>query len=92
MDYRTALLTALGGVAAGYLLGILFAPGKGTETRNRLTEKSHEYTEYLADKIDDILESVSQPFENSDNELNQIGRKAKAEADRITEEVKSNMQ
>ena len=91
MKNYTAVLTAIGGVATGYLLGILFAPGKGSATRSKISEKGHEYTDYLADRMDDLADSVSKPFAHAENEAKRLSRKAKSEADKFTREVTSNM-
>jgi gas vesicle protein len=91
MKNNTAVFTAFGGVAAGFLLGILFAPNKGSATRSRISEKGHEYTDYLADKMDDLVDSVSKPFAHAENEAKRLSRKAKDEADKFTSEVKSRL-
>ena len=68
MKKRTALLTAIGGAATGYLLGVLFAPGKGSSTRNKITQKGHEYTDIVADKFGEMVETVSNTFQKGEEE------------------------
>ena len=52
MSSGKVLLGLLAGVAAGALLGILFAPDKGAVTRKKITKKSDEYADALREKFD----------------------------------------
>ena len=45
------LAAVAAGIAAGAVLGILFAPGKGSETRRKLNEEGKKFAEDLKDKF-----------------------------------------
>ncbi len=64
MESGKVALGILGGVAAGALLGILFAPSKGKKTRKKILNKGKDYAEDLKDKFDDLLTSVSNKYES----------------------------
>ncbi|GEM62091.1 YtxH-like protein [compost metagenome] len=55
-DNSKVVLALLAGLAAGTALGILFAPDKGTETRDKLNES-------LADLGDAIRERAEEQFD-----------------------------
>ncbi|MEN5058163.1 YtxH domain-containing protein [Sphingobacterium kitahiroshimense] len=55
-DTSKVVVALLAGVAAGTALGILFAPDKGTETRDKLNES-------LADLGDAIRERAEEQFD-----------------------------
>jgi gas vesicle protein len=47
---KTTMFGLLAGATAGALLGVLLAPGKGSETRGKIKDKGREFTEGLKDK------------------------------------------
>lgn len=53
------VLGVIGGIAAGALLGVLFAPEKGKETRRKILSKSNDFAEELKDKYNTLLESIT---------------------------------
>lgn len=48
------------GAAIGGILGILFAPDKGSETRKKILSRSHDLTDALKEKLDEFLEEAKQ--------------------------------
>ena len=51
------------GVGIGALLGILFAPAKGTKTRRRIMDKGQNYVDDLKEKFDDLYQDVSDKYD-----------------------------
>lgn len=49
------ILGVLAGVAAGALIGILFAPDKGSSTRKKIIDKGEDYVGNLKEKINGIM-------------------------------------
>lgn len=70
MNNTGKIMTALGaGLVIGGVLGVLFAPDKGTETRKRISERGKKFTDdikstfrsgrnKLADMKKDVLEKA----------------------------------
>lgn len=48
------------GFSAGLLVGILFAPAKGTETRETIARRGRE----LKDQFNDLVDSISDKFDS----------------------------
>jgi gas vesicle protein len=68
MSSGKLLLGVLAGVAAGAVLGILFAPDKGTVTRKKISSKGEEYADALKDKFDEFLKSFNEKLERTNEE------------------------
>jgi len=60
MSSGKVLLGLLAGIAIGATLGILFAPGKGSDTRKKIYKKGEDYSDSLREKFDEFLESISE--------------------------------
>ena len=63
-------LGVLGGIATGAILGILFAPAKGSKTRKRILDKSSNY----ADEIKHKFENLSGTIKNNYDKMFQEGK------------------
>ncbi len=89
-----ALLSALGGVAVGYVVGLLHAPQRGEVTRRRILYQLNRQIEYLGTLLDRIGKQV--PVDNevlrSQREmLDSVQREAdsiKRDMDMLMEELK----
>jgi gas vesicle protein len=55
MKANKIALGILGGIAAGAVAGILFAPAKGADTRKKILQKGN----HLADEFKDKMENLS---------------------------------
>jgi len=69
MDSGKILLGVLAGVAAGMVLGILFAPDKGWNTRKRIDKKLGHYSDDVQDKFGEFL-TGTYDLEESDLQTN----------------------
>lgn len=73
------------GFAAGLLVGILFAPDKGSETRERVARRGKE----LKDKFNELIDSLSNKFESMASEADEFAEKAKQKARSYSSEAGS---
>ncbi|MET4082370.1 gas vesicle protein [Pedobacter sp. UYP30] len=59
-DNSKTVVALLAGLAAGAALGILFAPDKGDETRDKLSQSLKDLSDAVKDKTADELEALNQ--------------------------------
>ena len=64
MKTGNVLLGVLAGVAVGGILGILFAPAKGTVTRRRISKKGTDYADGLKEQFNEYVDNVSEQFDS----------------------------
>jgi gas vesicle protein len=62
------------GFAAGVIVGMLFAPDKGSETRRKITEKGSD----LKGMFNDFVDSLSSKAEDLAEETENFASKAKS--------------
>lgn len=66
------------GATAGAVLGVLFAPDKGSVTRKRFSQKGYNYTEELEERFNDLIDSITDQFELLLKDVNQMSKQVKS--------------
>ena len=61
------------GFSAGLLVGILFAPAAGSETRETIARRGRD----LKDKFNDLVDSISEKFETVKEEAEDFAERTK---------------
>jgi gas vesicle protein len=81
MDTGKILVGALVGVAAGAVLGVLFAPEKGSITRRKIMNQGDDLVDDFKNKFEDLLDNVSEKYETLKDDIQKemVHQKAKAE-------------
>lgn len=75
MSSKNVLLGVLGGLAAGALLGVLFAPEKGSKTRKGISRKGEDFIDGMKEKLTDLVDSLTDKFEETKEEVAEFSKK-----------------
>ncbi|WP_281239797.1 YtxH domain-containing protein [Flavobacterium praedii] len=82
MKANKIALGVLGAIATGAVLGILFAPAKGADTRKKILRKGNNYADDLKDKFENISGTLKSNYEKMFHE-------GKSKLDNLKNELKN---
>jgi gas vesicle protein len=83
MRLDRAFLGLLAGIATGAVIGILFAPDAGSKTRKKIYDKGEGYADALMDKFDELMNTVTNKYEDVRDDADDYVAKGKNKYDEI---------
>ena len=84
------VLGILAGAAIGSLLGVLFAPEKGVETRRKLRRKAEDLRDEALDHYEHLRDQALERYENISGKVKQGAEKVVADVKESYEDYKKN--
>lgn len=90
MSTGKVVLGTIAGLAIGGILGILFAPEKGSVTRKQIMDKGCDYADELKSKYNDFTDSVAEKLHSAKEFAKEIAENGKAELEELKNDANSN--
>lgn len=89
MKANKIALGVLGGIATGAVLGILFAPAKGADTRKKILKKSNNYADEFKDKLDNLSGAIKSNYDKMFQNSKDLIADGKSKFDDVKNEIKN---
>jgi gas vesicle protein len=91
MSYGKLVSGVLIGAAAGAVLGILFAPDKGSETRRKISKKTGDLTDDLKGKFNEFADGIAEKYDDMKDGSEKLVEKGKEKLYGIKAEPKNTL-
>ncbi len=79
------LMGIIAGAAAGAVLGLLFAPETGVETRRKIGEGSKDLASNLKDKFSELVDGIADKYESAKEGASDLLHKGKEKVSNVAE-------
>jgi len=63
MNLKKVMLGIVVGAAVGAILGVLFAPAKGSATRKRIARKGADFAEDVKEKFNESIDALTKGYD-----------------------------
>jgi len=74
MNSKKVLAGAVAGIAVGVLLGMLFAPKKGSVTREKIHKLGGELGNLAKEKFNEFLDGIIENLEKTNDEVSELAQ------------------
>ena len=78
MSTGKVVMGILAGFATGALIGVLFAPEKGSVTRKKIAKKGEDYADAVKEKFEESIDSITEKFHKVNEDVSGYAEQAKA--------------
>lgn len=89
MSSGKVILGAVAGLAAGAVIGILFAPDKGSESRHKIVKKGEDYLDSVKRKFNGLLDTISGKYNGGKVKVSDIDENRKSGSDETVIEMQA---
>lgn len=89
MSTTKIILGTTAGLAIGGILGILFAPEKGSVTRKQILDKGCDYADGLKSKLSELGNSISEKVQSTKEFAQSLTEEAKTKFDDAKNDLNS---
>ena len=89
MSNSKLLVGFLAGAAVGSIVGILFAPDKGTETRRKIADTGTDVTDSLKSKFNDFVDGIRDTYQGVKDDAEDLADEGKSKLNTFKNEAKN---
>jgi gas vesicle protein len=87
MKNSDVVVGVLSGLAVGALLGVLFAPDKGSNTRRKIAQKGTDIKDNLKVNFSDFIASIEDQYANFTSDAEEVIEEGKSKLERMSNEI-----
>ncbi|MCW3116135.1 MAG: hypothetical protein JWM28_217 [Chitinophagaceae bacterium] len=89
MGNSKTLVGFMAGAAVGVVAGILFAPDKGSATREKIASKTGDLTDSVKESFNDFIDGLKETYSGAKKDAEQLSDQAKASLKSASQEAKN---
>ena len=89
MSTGKVLLGVVAGAAAGALMGVLFAPHRGSVTRKKISRTTGSYADGVKEKVSELIDSITERFERAKVDVSEFAEQKMHKNGEAKKEVKA---